>query len=139
VVISIIGKGVGPGRQRWTVTGFRAEGGHRGDAFLRLEGNAKPSIEIGPGATYNYKTLLDDRTVTPAFEISAGNAGITSLVYGRDPLEATMIATERLGFFGAIPRAKGSLPAALGQQPTQAERDALLNRLRALLIGYGLA
>lgn len=138
VVISIGGSARGPGRQRWAISGFRAEGGRTGEAFIRIEGDAQPSLQLGPGATYNYKLLVDDRTAGDR-TVLAANAGIAALTYGRDPLEATIIATERLSFFGADPQLKARLPAALGPDATQAERDALLNAVRKLLIGYGLA
>lgn len=139
VVISIAGRAIGPGRQRWTINGFRAEGGKRGEAFVRIEDGALPSIEIGPGATYNYNVLLDDCTAAAPRRIAAAQSGIASLIYGRDPGEATLIATERLGFFDAAPQPKGKLPPPLAPQATQVERDALLNAVRELLTSYGLA
>ena len=139
IVISIGGSRSGPARQRWDISGFRAEGGRFGEAFIRIDEGATPSIQVGPGATYNYDILIDDLFPNGHQAIKAGQAGVTSLSYSRDRGDATIIATDRLSFFGAEPRPKGSLPPTLGSTATGAERDALLNAIRQLLVGYGLA
>jgi hypothetical protein len=138
VVISIGGSGHLPGRQRWDIAGFRAEGGSHGRAFLRIEDGATPSIRLGPGATYNYRILLEDEALGTSHVVAAAQAGITSLTYSRDPGDATVIATDRLSFFGAPPSPKATLPPALGPDATQAERDRLLNAIHKLLTAYGL-
>lgn len=139
VVVLVTGEAYGPGRQRWDIAGYRAEGAKVGTSFLQIEGSGTPSIRIGPGAAYNYPTLIQDNSIKGrGRQVSSGKAGINSLNYGLDDADSAIFATDRISFFGAAPSSHVRLPPRLTADATEAQCIEMLNEIHRLLTSYGL-